>query len=64
LLEDPSVPERVVIELAGHVSNQMLNRYSHQRKEAKRKAVESLDSMKAVEKEISRPFVITRNPRK
>lgn len=66
LLEDPSVPERVVIELAGHVSNQMLNRYSHQRKEAKRKAVEALDSMKKDPASDSpkRPFVITRNPQR
>lgn len=64
LLEDPSVPERVVIELAGHVNNQMLNRYSHQRKDAKRKAVQSLDSMRPVENEVMRPFVISRNPHK
>jgi integrase len=45
LLENPTVSERVVIELAGHVSNKMLARYSHQRIEAKRKAVSALDDL-------------------
>jgi site-specific recombinase XerD len=42
LLEDGDVPERVVIDLAGHVSRAMLQRYSHIRMRAKREAVDSL----------------------
>ena len=44
LLENPDISERTVIELAGHVSNRMLDTYSHQRVEAKIKAVEALSN--------------------
>jgi hypothetical protein len=39
LLSNPNVPERVVIETVGHVNNNMLQRYSHQRLEDKAKAL-------------------------
>jgi len=42
LLEDESVSERTVIELAGHVSRAMLERYSHIRMRTKREAVDAL----------------------
>jgi integrase len=42
LLEDEDVSERTVIELAGHVSRAMLERYSHIRMRTKREAVDSL----------------------
>lgn len=42
LLEDEDVSERTVIELAGHVSRQMLDRYSHIRMKTKRSAVDAL----------------------
>jgi integrase len=42
LLEDENVSERTVIELAGHVSRQMLERYSHIRMRTKQEAVEAL----------------------
>jgi len=42
LLEDEDVSERTVIELAGHVSRQMLERYSHIRMRTKREAVDNL----------------------
>ncbi len=42
LLEDENVSERTVIELAGHVSRQMLERYSHIRMRTKREAVDAL----------------------
>lgn len=42
LLEDESVSERTVIELAGHVSRAMLERYSHIRMRAKKEAVDAL----------------------
>lgn len=45
LLENPTVSERVVIEIAGHVSNKMLERYSHQRIAAKRAAVDALSGL-------------------
>lgn len=42
LLEDENVSERTVIELAGHVSRQMLERYSHIRMRTKQEAVDAL----------------------
>lgn len=42
LLENEDVSERTVIELAGHVSKQMLNRYSHIRMRTKKEAVDAL----------------------
>ena len=42
LLEDGEVSERTVIELAGHVSRAMLERYSHIRMRTKREAVDGL----------------------
>lgn len=42
LLEDEQVSERTVIELAGHVSRAMLERYSHIRMRAKVEAVDAL----------------------
>ena len=42
LLEDEEVSERTVIEIAGHVSRAMLERYSHIRMRTKREAVDAL----------------------
>jgi integrase len=42
LLADPDTSERTVMELAGHVSRAMLERYSHQRMTTKTEAVERL----------------------
>jgi integrase len=42
LLEDENVSERTVIELAGHVSRAMLDRYSHIRMATKKDALEGL----------------------
>jgi integrase len=42
LLSNPDVSERVVIETVGHVNNNMLQRYSHQRFEDKAKALGTL----------------------
>jgi len=42
LLEDENVSERTVIELAGHVSRAMLERYSHIRMRTKKEAVDGL----------------------
>ena len=42
MLEDENVSERTVIEIAGHVSRQMLERYSHIRTKSKADAVRSL----------------------
>ncbi len=44
LLENPSISDRTVIELAGHVSTRMLDTYSHQRVGAKIAAVKALSS--------------------
>lgn len=43
LLEDKEVPERVVIDMAGHVSKRMLNEYSHIRLDPKRAATAKLE---------------------
>lgn len=43
LLENQEVSERTVIDLAGHVSRQMLQRYSHIRTQSKADAVNALD---------------------
>ena len=42
LLQNPNASEETVKAIAGHVSRKMLERYSHTRIDAKRKAVESL----------------------
>jgi hypothetical protein len=44
LVESPEASEQTVMSLAGHVSREMLEHYSHVRQEAKRRAVESLDN--------------------
>ena len=41
-LEDENISERTVTELAGHVSRQMLERYSHIRMSTKKQAVDAL----------------------
>lgn len=44
LLENPHIPERAVIDLAGHVSNEMLETYSHTRTQALEDAVARIDT--------------------
>ena len=44
LAESSEASEQTVMAIAGHVSREMLEHYSHIRQEAKRKAVESLDN--------------------
>lgn len=58
LLENPNISERTVVELAGHVSNKMLDTYSHQRVEAKRSAVDALSTGKPREPETLRPVLV------
>jgi integrase len=41
--ENPAVSEQTIKALAGHVSRQMLERYSHIRSEAKQAAIQALD---------------------
>ena len=43
LAENPAVSEQTIKALAGHVSRQMLERYSHIRSEAKQAAIEALE---------------------
>ena len=45
LAESPEASEQTIMAIAGHVSREMLEHYSHVRQEAKRKAVESLDNV-------------------
>ena len=49
LLQNPKVSEEVAKAIVGHVSRRMLERYSHQRMEAKRAAVAALSSLPAPE---------------
>ncbi len=44
LAENPNVSEQTITALAGHVSKRMLERYSHIRAQAKRNAIETLES--------------------
>jgi integrase len=43
-LGEAGVPDRVIMDIAGHVSPRMLRRYSHIQLEAKRAAIEALSS--------------------
>jgi nitric oxide synthase oxygenase domain/subunit len=43
LAESSEASEQTIMAIAGHVSREMLEHYSHIRQEAKRRAVESLD---------------------
>src|ERR1700728_3633265 len=45
LAESPEASEQTIMAIAGHVSREMLDHYSHVRQEAKRRAVESLDNV-------------------
>jgi integrase len=45
LVESPEASERTAMAIAGHITQEMLERYSHIRQEAKRRAVESLDNV-------------------
>lgn len=54
LLENPNISERTVIELAGHVSNKMLDVYSHQRVNAKFSAVDALNSSRTIPDNLQR----------
>jgi integrase len=42
LAENPNVSEQTIKALAGHVSRQMLKRYSHIRSQAKQAAIQAL----------------------
>lgn len=44
LAESPEVSEQTIMAIAGHVSREMLEHYSHVQQQAKRRAVESLDN--------------------
>jgi hypothetical protein len=60
-LLEAGAPEAGVLSIAGHVSRKMMEHYSHIRMEAKRKAIEGLTPVTAVESEAaataSRPRV-------
>jgi integrase len=45
LAESSEASEQTIMSIAGHVSREMLEHYSHIRQEAKRRAVESLDNV-------------------
>jgi integrase len=48
LAESSEASEQTIMAIAGHVSREMLEHYSHIRQEAKRRAVESLDNVNHV----------------
>lgn len=60
LLEDENVSERTVIEIAGHISNAMLKRYSHIRMRTMREAVDAL-AKKAPQKSGAALFIIKKH---
>jgi len=45
LAESSEASEQTIMSIAGHVSREMLEHYSHIRQEAKRRAVETLDKV-------------------
>jgi integrase len=45
LAESPEASEQTIMAIAGHVTQEMLEHYSHIRQKAKRKAVEALDNV-------------------
>jgi integrase len=55
IAENPRVSEETIRALAGHVSKQMLQRYSHIRSEAKRAAIDALESSHLTLKSRSEP---------
>lgn len=46
LLENPNISERTIMDIAGHVSRKMLERYSHIRLQRKRAALDALESLR------------------
>ena len=48
-LAEAGVPEQTLMALAGHVTREMLEHYSHVRMQAKREAVKAIDSMPPVD---------------
>jgi integrase len=42
-LAEAGIPEQVMLDMMGHVSQAMLKRYSHIRLEARRRAIEALE---------------------
>lgn len=50
-LAESGAGDETIMEIAGHVSRQMLSRYSHIRTEAKRNALAAVDRKRAAEKE-------------
>jgi integrase len=49
-LAESGARNETIMEIAGHVSRQMLSRYSHIRMEAKRKALTEVDRQRAADK--------------
>jgi hypothetical protein len=49
-LAESGAGDEVIMSIAGHVSRQMLSRYSHVRNEAKRKALAEVDRQRAADK--------------
>ena len=48
-LAEAGVPDQTLMAIAGHVSREMLEHYSHIRQKAKREAVEAIDSYRPAE---------------
>ena len=48
-LAEKGVPEQTLMAIAGHLSRQMLEHYSHVRMQAKREAVKAIDSFRPSE---------------
>jgi hypothetical protein len=47
-LAGQSLSDQTIMSIAGHVNRQMLNRYSHIRLDAKRKALQALETLRSL----------------
>lgn len=53
LAENPNVSEQTIREMAGHVSKEMMQRYSHIRIEAKKEAIGSMEEKTGLDEQKS-----------
>ena len=60
-LAEAAVPDQTMMAIAGHVSREMLDHYSHARQQAKRDAVEAIDSYRPHEVEANQATTTTIN---
>jgi hypothetical protein len=62
-LAENGAGDETIMEIAGHVSRQMLSRYAHIRTEAKRKALEEVERKRATARECLKEASQRRGPK-